>query len=194
MNKNFGFSLILILLACFTTGLIFPNSLPHEKLLKQQLDCQPNTFMCEVDYYQYDDQGDLHSHLVSPFIVHFPYQNSFHLSSPYYLIYTAQHVPWSIHANYGKSYNGIKWIYLWGHVKIYKPSQATEVETTITTKNMTIFPRSSFAQTDQTVTIVRPDSLVKATGMTVDLKKGLIHLLSNSQGVYESNANLLKKL
>lgn len=193
MNKNVGFSLILIVLTCLTTALMFPNSLPHKKLLKQQLDHQPNTFMREVDYYQYDDQGDLHSHLVSPFIVHFPYKNSSRLTSPHYLIYTSQHVPWTIHADHGKSQNGIEWIYLWDHVKIHEPSQAMEVETTISTQDITIFPRRSFAQTDQPVTIVRPDSLLKATGMTADLKKGLIHLLSHSRGVYEANANHPKK-
>ncbi|MFW0094595.1 MAG: LPS export ABC transporter periplasmic protein LptC [Coxiella endosymbiont of Haemaphysalis qinghaiensis] len=189
MNKYVGFSLVLIVLACLTTTAFMLHTSPHcEKLPKQQLDRQPNAFMREVNYYQYNDKGNLHSHLISPFIVHFPYKNSSYFISPHYLIYTSQHVPWTISADRGKSQHGIEWIYLWGHVKIHEPTQATKIETTITTKNITIFPYHSFAQTKQSVIIVRPNSLIKATGMTVDLKKGIIHLLSHTQGVYKTNA------
>ena len=194
MNKNIRFSLVLIVLVCLTTtALMLHNSPHHETLPKQQLDHQPNAFMREVDYYQYNDEGDLRSHLVSPFIIHFPYKNSSRFTSPHYLIYTSQHMPWTISADRGKSQNGIEWVYLWGHVKIYEPSQATKVETKITTHNITIFPCRSFAQTDQPVIIVRPDSLIKATGMTADLKKGIIHLLSHSRGVYEADTSRPQK-
>lgn len=189
MNKYVGFSLILIVFACLTTITFMLRTSPHcEQFLKKQLSHQPNAFMREVNYYQYNDEGNLHSHLVSPFIVQFPYKNSSYFISPHYLIYTSQHVSWTISADRGKSQNGIERIYLWGHVEIHEPAHATKTETIITTRNITIFPYRSFARTDQPVTIVRPNSLIKATGMTADLKKGIIHLLSHAQGVYEANA------
>ena len=188
MNKYVGFSLVLIILACLTTTAFMLRTFPHcKKLLKQQLDRQPNAFMRKVNYYQYSDEGNLHSHLVSPFIVQFSYKNSSYFISPHCLIYTSQHVPWIISADRGKSQNGIEWIYLWGHVKIHEPTQATKIKTTITTRNITIFPYRSFAQTDQPVTIVRPNSLIKAIGMTADLKTGIIHLLSHARGIYEAS-------
>ena len=190
MNKNVGFSLVLIILACLTIALILHNSPHHENLLKQQLDHQPNAFIHKVDYYQYNDKGDLHSHLVSPYIIHFSRNNSFYFILPHCLIYTSQHEPWAISADRGKSQNEIEWIYLWGHVKIHEPPHTKELETTITTKNMIIFPSRSFAQTDQPVTIVRPDSIIKATGMTTDLKHGIIRLISHTLGIYEADTSV----
>ena len=193
MNKNAGFSLVLIVLTCLTIALIL-HAPPHheEKPLTQQLDHQPNAFIHKVDYYQYNDKGDLHSHLVSPFIIYFSYNNSFYFTLPYCLIYTSQHIPWVISADRGKSQNAIESIYLWDHVKIHEPSQSKKLETIITTNSMIIFPNRSFAHTDQPITIVRPDSVIKATGMTTDLKNGIIHLLSHIQGIYETDANQLK--
>lgn len=138
--------------------------------------------MYKVDYYQYNNKGDLYGHLISPFIVHCSYKNSSYFAVPHYFICTSQHVPWVISADYGKSQNAIEWIYLWGHVKIQKLSQGTKVETTITTKNITIFPCRSFARTNQLVTIVRSNSIITAIGMTIDLKNSVIHLLSYAQG------------
>lgn len=186
MSRYVRFTIILTLLVFFTTTLVLQNLL-SEKLPKKQLDRHPNAFMRSADYYQYNDLGQLHSHLVSKLIIHFQYKNSFHFIAPHYLFYTSQHVPWTIRADHAKSQNGIERIYLWGHVKIHEPTQAKEIATTIFTKDMTIFPHCAFAQTAQTVTIVRPNFLVTAKGMTIDFKKGLIRLLGHSRGVYRSN-------
>ncbi|ACJ20670.1 LPS export ABC transporter periplasmic protein LptC [Coxiella burnetii] len=185
MPRNMKISLLLIVAACLSTLLILRKTTSDERPSQAQLNHRPNAFMRDVNYYQYDEGGLLHSHLVSPLITHFPYQNSFQFTRPHYLIYTDKRIPWNITANSGKSQQGIKRIYLWDHVKVHEPPQPTEPETTITTSMLTLFPERSFAKTNDPVTITRPNAVIKATGMTSNLKKGLVHLLSHSRGVYE---------
>ena len=186
MNKSVSLSLLLIVLACTSTALMLRSIPRHHLTSKQQLDHQPDAFMHNVSYSQYDDQGLLHSHLSTTLIVHYPWEDSSRFNHPDYLIYTDKQVPWTVVANQGKSQGGSRRVHLWDHVKIHESQQLTEPEITIVTRTLTIFPNRSFAETDKDVTITRPDSTVQATGMTVDLKKRIIHLLSHSLGIYEA--------
>ena len=70
---------------------------------------------------------------------------------------------------------------------IHQPEQANNLKTDITTSHVTILPNQSIAKTDQSVTITRPDSIVKATGMQADFKTGIIELLSHSRGIYAAD-------
>ena len=187
MFQNIKISLLLIVAIYLSTLLIPRNLFPLELPSQEQLDHQPNTFMRDVNYYQYDEDGLLHSHLTTTLITHFSYQDSSQFYSPHYLIYTDRRVPWTITATFGKSQHGTQWIYLWDHVKIHEILQSTGPKTTIMTSTLTIFPNLSFAKTNDPVVITRPNALIHAIGMTANLKKGIFYLLSHSQGVYESS-------
>lgn len=186
MSKNVSLSILLIVLVCLSTPFILRNIFHHHFALKQQLDHQPDTFMHNVSYFQYDYQGLLHSHLNTSLVIHYPRENSSYFNHPYYLIYTDKRVPWTVVANQGKSQGGVRQVYLWDHVKIHESQQSTEPETTIVTHTLTIFPNRFFAKTDKDVIITRPNSTIQATGMTADLKKGIVRLLSHSIGIYEA--------
>lgn len=184
MSKGFSLSLLLIVLACLSTTLMLRDVPIYHSASRQQLDHQLDAFMHNVSYFQYDDQGLLHSHLNTPLIVHYPLENSSYFNHPNYLIYTDKRVPWTVIANQGKSQEGIRRVYLWNHVKIHKSQQPTEPEITIITRTLTIFPNRSFAETDKDVIITRLNSTVQAAGMTADLKRGVVHLPSHSIGIY----------
>lgn len=187
MSKRVSLSLLLIVLVCLNTALMLRNVSHYRATSKQQLDHQPDAFMHNVSYSQYDDQGLLHSHLSTALIVHYPWENSSHFNHPNYLIYTDKRVPWRVVANQGKSQGGSRQVYLWDHVKIHESQQSMEPETTIVTRTLTIFPNRSFAEADKDVTITQPNSTVQAIGMTADLKHGIVHLLSHSRGIYEAD-------
>ncbi|QTS84128.1 LPS export ABC transporter periplasmic protein LptC [Coxiella endosymbiont of Amblyomma nuttalli] len=186
MSKSVSLSLLLIILVCFSTAMVLQSIHHHHYTAKEQLGHQPDTFIYNVSYSQYDDQGLLHGHLNTSLIIHCPWKDSFYFNHPDYLIYTKnKRVSWTIVANKGKSQKGSGRVYLWDHVKIYESRQTTEPETTIIARTLTIFPNRSFAETDKDVTIIRPDATIRSTGMTADLKKGIVHLLSRSLGIYE---------
>lgn len=186
MNKSVSLSLLLIVLACLSTALMLRNTPFNHPTSKQQLDHQLDAFMHNVSYCQYDNQGLLHSYLNTPLIVHYPLEDTSYFNRPNYLIYTDKRVPWTVVANQGKNQGKVHQVYLWNHVRIHKSQQPTEPETTIVTRNLMIFPSRSLVKTDKDVIITQLNSTVQAIGMTADLKKGTIRLLSHAIGIYES--------
>lgn len=145
---------------------------------------KPDAFMINVSYYEYDSEGHLHSHLVAPKIVHYEHQNSAEFTHPDFMIYSNHRTPWYITADFGSSQEGINLVHLWDNVHIHQPPQVNNMETDIVTTAATILPNESVAKSDQKVTIIRPDSVVKAIGMQADFKTGVVHLLSHSEGFY----------
>ena len=75
-------------------------------------------------------------------------------------------VPWYITAEHGKTKNGSKRVYLWGHVVIHQPPKKGYPETTIYTSKLTVYPQKSMAKTKERVKIKRPGTLIKGKGMT----------------------------
>lgn len=183
MSKNVWLSLILIVVACFSTLLMVHRN-HHYTQQRAQSGRHRDAFMTNVNYYEYDNQGLLHSHLTTSKIVHYPHNNVAHFEKPRMMIYTDQHIPWYVSANHGKSQNGMDWVYLWNHVVIHQLQEPNNPPTTVNTSAMTFYPRKPYAQTNKNVTITRPGSIVKAKGMTADFKKGIITLLSHSKGTY----------
>jgi len=148
------------------------------------LDNRPDAFMTKVNYYEYDSQGLLHSHLQTSKIKHYPHNNAARFEKPNMMVYTNEHIPWYVSAEHGNSQNGVNQVNLWSHVVVHQPKEPNNPETTIKTSAMTLYPRKSYARTNRNVTITRPGSTVKAKGMTANFKKGIITLLSRSRGIY----------
>ena len=194
--QNFGISVLLILIICPITMLILQNMSRNalSSKLRQESNYRSDSFIRDASYYQYDEKGLLHSHLDSSLIIHFPYKNSSQFSDPHYFMYTNKHVLWNIKADSGKSQHGIQCIYLRNDVKIYELQQSIKPETTIVTNTLTLFPNYSFAKTNGPVTITQSNAVIQAIGMTANLKNGLVHLLSHSQGIYKVSQTREKAL
>ena len=192
MSKNIWLSLFLIVIACVSTLLMVHNH-PHTIASTSQLERRPDAFMMNANYYEYNEQGNFHSHLFTPEIIHYDYKNSSHFQQPHFMVYTDEHIPWYTTADHGQSEEGLDWIHLWGHVVIHQPPRPLYPETTIKTSSVTLHPMKSFAETEEAVTITRPESVVAGVGMTADFKKGIMTLLSHSRGVYEANHSAKNK-
>ena len=125
--------------------------------------------------------------LYSPKLTHFAENNTTRLVSPHFVILAKKGSPWNIYADYGISSEGIERIYLWGNVKLHQDKDPFGLESTILTPSLTIFPKTSTAETDQAVTMKQPNKVIKAVGLKADFKESTIELLSNSRGVYDPN-------
>lgn len=185
MRRTPLISLSLIIAVSITTLLIL-GKVGDNTELTTNANTKPDAFMLDVNYAEYDDTGYLHSHLLTPKIIHYPYQNAADFISPDFMIYTEKHIPWYITADFGKSFDGIKTINLRDHVVIHQPSQPNAPETTITTDTATVYPDKSMASSQDNVIVVRPDSWVRAKGMETNFKTGIIKLLSHSRGIYDT--------
>jgi lipopolysaccharide export system protein LptC len=189
MSRSIWLGLLLIGAACFSTILMLKNTNHQQPQPLANPSRHPDAFMINASYYEYDAQGLLHSHLFTPKVLHFKFQNSAQFIHPNFMIYTDKtQSPWYITANHGISRDGVNWVYLWDNVQIHQPQQPDNLPTNITTDNVTIFPNQSVAQTEEDVTISRPDSIVKARGMQTNFKTGVVELLSHSRGIYAASS------
>lgn len=183
-QKVFWLSLILLVAVGVSTGLMLLGSPQHRLIHKKKKTM--DAFMVNVIYVQYNEQGLVHSRLVSSTMDHYAENNTAYFTDPKILIYTQHRIPWHISALYGKSRHGTQWVYLWNKVKLHQPQLPQHPETTITTSALTVYPSTSRATTKRAVTITRPGSVIKGIGVKADFKTGIMQLLSHSRGYYES--------
>lgn len=185
-SKTFWISLILLLLACFSTWLMLKNH--HASTIStENLEHKPDAYMYNATYYQYDKNGQLHSRLEAVKSTHIPYQNSAFFTEPVFLTYTNKRLPWYISADTGHSVDGINTIHLQNNVELYQPESENHPATKITTTVLTINPPKSTADTTAHASILRPGTDIEAKGMHVDFAKNQIQLMSEANASYEED-------
>ena len=182
-RKTFWLSIILIVAACISVlFMLGRNSQTGNVKTKPN---GINAFMTNATYTQFNKLGQIHSRIQTPNMEHYAKNDTSFFIKPVFLIYTDDRVPWHVKSDYGKSQNGTKKVYLWGNVVLHQPQLEDHPETTILTTALTIYPKRSFAKSNQEVTIYRPGSVIKGKGVTANFKTGIIKLLTHSRGVYE---------
>lgn len=73
-------------------------------------------------------------------------------------------------------------VYLVGHVRIQRSKSKSLPQTTFLTTSLTINPDQHIAFTHDNVTIIQPKNKVSSKGLHVNLKTGVINLLSQTSG------------
>lgn len=147
----------------------------------------PDTFMTEVYFTQFNNQGQWQNSFYSPRVSHYQRKNYSLLAEPRMSSQGNDHYQWLISAQTGTSKDNGTQIYLKDHVKITRIDQTTQRETILTTAAMTAYPKRNYLTTDQPVTITEPGSVIHSTGLIADLITGNISLLANSRGVYQAS-------
>lgn len=183
-NKILWLSFTLIIAACLSIALMINNI---GKTNTDKKESSLNAYMTGLTYAKYNEQGQLTNHLRATRMEHFAKDNTAYFTDPKILMYTNKRTPWHISAAFGKSHQGSSQVFLWDGVKIHRPQHINYPATTITTSEITVFPKRSYAKTNRPVTIVRDDSVIKGIGLIADFKKSFFKLLSQSRGVYESD-------
>ncbi len=91
---------------------------------------------------------------------------------------------WQVNARFGKSLQHNKVIHLWNHVVVKQTVNDGDPPTIITTQSLTILPYQAKAYTNEQVTLIQKNNKIESKGITIDMNKGVIHLLSNARGQY----------
>ena len=185
-NKFAVLTLLTLILTSGSVVLLFRHTQNHSaKIPEAHLQHQPDLIILNSTTSSYDQKGLLKSELTAEKTVHFDFQNSTIMTQPRMVIYTENRSLWNIRADRGYMIDGSQVIYLKGHVVLQTPHTATSTKTTITTSKLTYYPERSFAKTNQNVTILRPGAALSATGMTADLKKGILITQSKTRASYD---------
>jgi len=177
---------VLLLLAASVGSWVFLNVL-QERSIPIADKTRPDSYMENVSGARFDEQGNLKDELIAPHLLHFSEGDTTDVTSPHLIIYNADSTgqPWHVTSNYGKALDGVNSIELWDNVKLRQPESADNAEIIMTTTQITIYPKTQFAHTDQPVKVIQLGSVVNSVGLDADIKTGTIKLLKEAHGKYQ---------
>lgn len=92
--------------------------------------------------------------------------------------------PWIVESGKGKLLEQGERLELWEDVRISQTSNTAQIANLVT-NNLVILPQEKLVETQAPVKITTPTGEITAIGMTADLTKKKITLLSNVRGVHE---------
>ncbi len=184
-RKNIAIALISIILIAFIWFLLTADF----SLFHRSKPGHYDSFMTNVHAIKLNQFGKPHDELFTPNIKHYLKNDSAIAIKPIFIFYGKKGPPWHIQGDQAHSINGNKVVFLTGHVRITQPPGLNSRNVTLTTTEMTLYPKRSFAETDQPVTIRQPGSIVHGVGMTADLNKGDVKILSQTHGMYGDVSN-----
>lgn len=183
---KYKLTLYLVIFLCVAVGSVL--ILRHSNMEAPPPMAQQNTiagFVVNGSFTEYNEQGLVKIKMNASSITHFKESGITHFIKPYIVTYTEDRTPWHIHADHAVSNKTNTEIILQKHVTIHELQTARHAETTITTTELTIFPKKSRAITDKGVTLSRPGMVIHGTGFVANLKTGQYQLRSESKAIYQ---------
>lgn len=180
--KNMFISLFItaiIILAAWTTLSYHPRSgqSPSSSLL-------PDAYMEDVVAVIMDKQGKPHLKIETSKMVHFNENDTSELTEPQLTIYRKSPQPWFITSKSARATQGIDRIDFWEDVTIHHSADIASPATVIKTPSLAVFIKDQTAKTNEFITLVQPNIVIKALGMVADMNAGNIKLLSQARGEY----------
>ncbi|MCE3044753.1 LPS export ABC transporter periplasmic protein LptC [Legionella sp. 16cNR16C] len=177
--------LFITLFALACSGWYFASSSsPTIKLDKQVLSIMPDAVVSGLVVRQFSKEGLLVNLLETPRLRHIPENNTHYLTAPHIIIKQNDQPGWEIRSAKAKSINGGQQINFTDEVVIHQDKSQHNEETTITTSELTYYPKTKFATTQALVNFVQPGSIVKSQGMNAYLADKRVQL-SRVRATYE---------
>lgn len=150
----------------------------------QQTTDLPDGIMEDVSATILNKQGKISMKIVTPKMTHFAAGDITHLESPELTIYRKSPKPWFITSKHAKAQDGIENVFFWESVNIHHPADLNSPATLIKTASLHVRPNEQIAKTDNPITLIQPNIIIKAIGMQANMNSGDIKLLSQSRGQY----------
>jgi LPS export ABC transporter protein LptC len=145
-----------------------------------------DTYMTDVTAEKIDETGTLVDILKGERFSHIPYHSSTRIVKPQYIKTTPSGSPWVLRAEKGLSVENNAMIHLSHHVIVSREKSDTNMKTILLTDNANFYPKKNIITTKAPVTAKRAGTTIHAIGMIVNTKTGIIKLLSQIRGAYET--------
>lgn len=145
---------------------------------------KPDAFMENISALVLDKQGKPRMRIVSPKMVHYPKNDTTLLDQPELTLYRQSPQPWHVSARYAKATQGIEVLNFWEKVIIHRAADKNNPATLIKTASLIVHPNQQTAETADPITLIQPNTVIRATGMFADMNLGNIKLLSEARGEY----------
>jgi LPS export ABC transporter protein LptC len=183
------FSVLFFVLAFFalSTGWFVAFNIIRSQIYSgEDLPTAPDMFIQGVTFKQMDETGQIVHQLFTPNVTHYQQDDRYVLQAPDLKIIDDSKKIWHIRALNGISKQGQSVIELKDNVSISEFADANlEVsELDIKTTFLTVYPDTKFAETAEPVTITQPSNVVESVGAKLDMKSGILYLLSKVKGQY----------
>lgn len=184
MTINFSFKNFIILLSTLLViALVWLLVTTDFSLFHRAESDHYDIFMTNVHAIKLDKLGKMRDELFSPTMKHYQINDTTLAETPKFIFY-GNGAPWHITGDHGEMLNGNQKIILWDNVVIKQMPGPGSHDATLTTTKVYFYPNSSYAETDQPVILTQPGSVMHGVGMTADLKKGTMKILSKTEGIY----------
>ncbi len=188
MKVYYGIAAIIVF------SLIFWFS-PYEKTkdLSFPIASQPEEYMSEVKVWNYTEEGHLKHYISANYWAYIPETASSRLTAPHLIVYKPDQTIWKIDAERGNvkqpNIGRIDQVELLGGVVLERPSTQTEAPIKVETQVIRYQPKKQYAETDEFITLTKPDLKITGTGMRAFLDKSFVELLHNVKTSYVPNGN-----
>jgi len=175
-------------------------------MIEQALNSHPEIILDNVTGKSFDETGTVKSRFSAPKLFYYSSHNNFgfranqsggkdtkkhtKIIKPHIILYSANEEPWVITADYGEISDGNKIYKLIKNVKLKQKAGKNNQAITITTSELTLFPKKKMAQTDKFVTLIQQakdnsTTIITSIGARAYQKTGIVDLLSHMKGRYK---------
>jgi len=144
----------------------------------------PDAYMENVTAIILDKFGKVTMKIITPKMVHYSKNDTTDFTDPQLTLYHKSPNPWFIESKTAKAWHGIDNVVFKDDVTIHHPADYNNPATVIKTTTLTVHPNEKLAETTEPITMIQPNSVMKAIGMQADMDSGNIKLLSQAQGEY----------
>jgi lipopolysaccharide export system protein LptC len=145
----------------------------------------PDSFMENVTTYLMDKTGKPQYEIEAGYVAHFPHDDHSDFTSPHVIFHSPNGEQWELSAEHGASMHGTDQIVLHGEVVMNrKQANSKNADLKIKTSELLINPASSYAETDQIITLTSGESTLQANGIRAYFDQERVELLSKVKGVY----------
>jgi lipopolysaccharide export system protein LptC len=187
VNKKSLFFTIILLIILSTSSILALLAAKKITIAYTNSTNTPDFFMMNAIYTQFDQNGAISNKFYANKLSHFTAHNNYIFDNPSMKMHNSNEQPWDITATKGESELGKSKVHLWGNVKLVQAGGPNNSAVDITTTDLTIYPNTKTAETNDPITIIQNGSIAKAIGAKTDFKAGVVNFLSNVECQYQAN-------
>ena len=157
-----------------------------------QVKKHPQEYMVQVSVWNYTETGSLKSRMSAKSWSYFPEINASKLLAPHMTLYKPDNTIWDITAEEGTinqpSVGAIEEIMLSKSVILERPATENAFPILVKTEALNYNPKTQFAETEQLITMIKPDLKIVGTGMRAFLDRNAVELLHNVKTYYNAHS------
>lgn len=185
--------ILLVAIAVFYSSRYWPERMPATAAVTGSgpADTSPDYIIRAFHALDLDVDGRIRYELTADTLLHFPDPELARLEQPSMVFHrvadrtTAKTEPWQLTADTGVIVDKGNRVDLEGNVVIARLVEEASARMTMETSRLTVYGAEEKAETKEPVRLYSALASVTSVGMTVDLSRGQLHLLSRVRGHYD---------